>query len=486
MWKKPLEYNLMLDFSTNRQDILSELLDEIKLFFPYPEDCDAVVRHVCKIENAENGCKIENFVTVDGKNYRSETEIKSGLNERDFKRLYKRACKSAVYHAFSDFTGIKPPWGSLTGIRPSKLVYDMLDEGIALERCPAELTKRFEVSEEKARLICDIVKNQRGFYTNDRRLFNLYIHIPFCTSKCKYCSFATELLSRSRDVIGHYVDALKIEIEDALDIIGRYGRLHTVYVGGGTPTALEAPDLYRLLSGLNGINREFTVEAGRPDTITAEKADAIKRVGATRVCVNPQTLNDKTLEIIGRSHSAADFFEKYDLVKRYGFDINVDLIAGLNGENLEDFIRSADGIRALAPENITVHTLSRKNGSELKQQGRYFNSDISDMTEYAKNALAADGYIPYYLYRQKSMLENLENVGYCKPGKQCKNNVTTMEDCLSVIACGAGAITKAVSGSEKRIERFAGLRDVRLYLDRFDEKIEEKRKFCQKQFTKKE
>ncbi len=473
----------MLEFITDRQDILSELLDEVKLFFPYPEECDIVAAHCCESKMTESGYVLTNTVTVDGRNYKYETEIRKGLGERDFKRLFKRACKIAVYRAFSDHTGIKPPWGSLTGIRPSKLVYDMLNEGVPFENCAEELTRRFEVGREKSRLICDIVKNQRGVYIDDRRLFNLYIHIPFCTSKCRYCSFATELVSRSGDVIDKYVEALKTEIDDALEVIGKYGELHTVYVGGGTPTALDAQNLYKLLSVLSGLDKEFTVEAGRPDTITAEKLDAIKQVGATRICVNPQTLNDKTLELIGRSHTSAEFFDKYELAKSYGFDVNVDLIAGLNGENLDDFVRSVDGIRALDPENITVHTLSRKNGSELKQQGQYFNSDIIKMTEYAQNTLTKSGYIPYYLYRQKSMLENLENVGYCKPGKQCKNNVTTMEDCMSVIACGAGAITKAVGGSEKRIARFAGIRDVRLYLDRFDEKIEEKRKFCQKQFT---
>ena len=226
------------------------------------------------------------------------------------------------------------------------------------------------------------------------------------------------------------------------------------------------------------------MEAGRPDTITREKLDAIKAAGATRICVNPQTFNDKTLKKIGRAHTKADFLEKYALAAGYGFDVNVDLIAGLEEETLDDFKVSLDGTVALRPQNVTVHTLSRKNGSELKQSGRFDNSAIGDMTDYALSALTGAGYLPYYLYRQKQMLGNLENVGYCLPGKQCLNNITTMEDCTSVLACGAGAIEKAVDVSANRIERFANMRDVRLYVSDFEEKMQRKRNFRLKQFTK--
>ena len=238
-----------------------------------------------------------------------------------------------------------------------------------------------------------------------------------------------------------------------------------------------------MLKDLPSSGLEFTVEAGRPDTITEEKLDAIKRVGATRICVNPQTFNDETLEKIGRAHNTADFYDKYALARRYGFDINVDLIAGLSDETIKDFAFSLDSAFSLRPENITVHTLSRKNGSQLKQQGKYDNSDISLMTEYAYEKLTSGEYIPYYLYRQKQMLGNLENVGYCISGKQCVNNITTMEDCMSVVACGAGAISKIVETRENRIERLANLRDVRLYLQQFDKKLEEKEIFLEKQFT---
>lgn len=471
----------MAIIKTNEPEIENELNDEIRLFFPY-DDCPETVEHSCKTE----GDVVRNSVKIGDKTYEFSATIagKDGSAGLERKRLFKRACKKAVYDALADFTKINPPWGSLTGIRPSKLVYDMLAERVDLNDCPRELEKTFGVSGKKANLICDIVKNQRGYYRRDQREFNLYIHIPFCTSKCRYCSFTTETVARCKNLIPEYVRLLRRDIEETVAFIEANGNLLSVYVGGGTPTALSADDLTFLLDGLGGYGVEFTVEAGRPDTITAEKLDAIKRAGATRICVNPQTFNDETLKKIGRAHTRADFLEKYELARGYGFDINVDLIAGLEDETLDDFSASLNGTIGLAPQNITVHTLSRKNGSELKQSGRFDNREIEKMTDFAFGRLTESGYVPYYLYRQKQMLGNLENVGYCLAGKQCLNNVTTMEDCTSVLACGAGAIEKAVDISRNRIERFANMRDVRLYIANFEEKMSAKRNFRLKQFTK--
>lgn len=474
----------MLEFKTNRDDITAELLDEVKLFFPYADECDAVISHKCVFLRDNDGEKLNNIVSLNGKTYNYIDFLPNGLTEIERKRLYKRACKLAVFKALSDYTGIRPPWGSLTGIRPSKLVYDMLGKGLSLDECKKKLQIDFCVSEEKSRLICEIVKNQSGIYVRDNRLFNLYVHIPFCATKCYYCAFATELASKSEKLFPEYVELLRREIEEAVGFITEHGRLFSVYVGGGTPTTLSAGCIHALFDGFPFRDVEFTIEAGRPDSITDEKLSAIKDVGASRICVNPQSLNDETLVKIGRAHTSRDFFDKYALARKYGFDINVDLIAGLNGETVADFSRSLDGVAVLRPENVTVHTLSRKNGSQLKQDGKYDNSEIAEMTDYARAAMAGNGYLPYYLYRQKQMLGNLENVGYTLPGKQCVNNVTTMEDCMSVIACGAGAITKAVDLQRGKITRFAALRETALYIERFDEKAEEKRNFLQKQFTK--
>ncbi len=473
----------MLEFSTNRDSISADLLDEVKLFYPYMDECSISIKHQCDIETLVNGVNIINIVSICGKVYRYSNFLPQNNDEIEIKRRYKRACKLAIFRALTDYTGIKPPWGSLTGIRPSKLVYDMLNSGYNLTECETKLQADFCVSKEKSKLICEIVKNQAGIYVRDEKLFNLYVHIPFCTTKCHYCAFATELFSKSEHIIPEYVKLLRAEIEEALEFIYQRGKLFSVYVGGGTPTALSAEQIFELFSVFSLRDVEFTIEAGRPDTITKEKLEAIKAVGASRICVNPQTLNDETLVKIGRSHTASDFFDKYSLAKKYDFDINVDLIAGLNDETINDFMRSLDAVKGLRPENITVHTLSRKNGSQLKQSGKYDNDEISGMTEYAFRTLCDCGYLPYYLYRQKQMLGNLENVGYSLSKKQCKNNITTMEDCMSVIACGAGSITKAVDFTHGKITRFAALRDSALYIERFAEKAEEKRKFLQKQFT---
>ena len=473
----------MLDFTTNRKDIENELIDEIKLFFPYIEDCKYKIVHECCENVYEDKIEWTNVVTVDDKTFSLNSSISLPSSVLEIKRLSKRGAKASIFNAIKEVSGIEVPWGSLTGIRPSKLVYDMLSEGVTLDECRVEMQKRFSVSERKANLICDIVKNQDGFYQKNERLFNLYVHIPFCTTKCNYCSFITEPLHRCKKLIPDYVKTLRREIEDAVSLISEQGKLFSVYVGGGTPTALDAEDLIALFKGFPFSDVEFTVEAGRPDTITKEKMDALKELGVNRVCVNPQTLNDETLRRIGRAHTREDFFEKYSLVSEYGFRINVDLIAGLNGETLNDFKYTLDKINQLRPDNITVHTLSRKNGSALKNEGRYENDEVSEMVAYAYDELTKAGYLPYYLYRQKQMLGNQENVGYCLEGTQCANNVTTMEDCLSVIACGAGAITKIVLPTENRIERFADIRDVRLYLQTFEEKLKDKRIFCEKQFT---
>ncbi len=462
----------MFDFATNVEFLRSELLDEIKLFFPFGSA--PAVRHNASVENDV----IFNEVELDGKLFARKEIMPQKADLLLEKRIFKHACKKAIYLAFSEFTGKAFPWGSLTGIRPSKLIYDMFDEGLSIDECGFTLQNRYFVSEEKSKLICDIVKNQASYVNCDDKLFNLYVHIPFCTSKCSYCSFTTQLLDKSLNVIDDYLSTLKREIVRSIEFINANGKLLSVYVGGGTPTAISAEQIFLLFDGVNFSNVEFTIEAGRPDTITKEKLDAIKNVGATRICVNPQSLNDNTLKAIGRSHTAQDFYEKYELASIYGFDVNVDLIAGLANESLDDFIYTLNKTIELSPDNVTVHTLSRKNGSNLKLTGvSYTNDEIEAMTSFARRELGKSGYIPYYLYRQKQMLGNLENVGYCKSGKQCVNNISTMEEFNSVIACGAGAISKIVQGRPSKIERFANMRDVKLYLDRFDERLEAKEKF---------
>ena len=263
-------------------------------------------------------------------------------------------------------------------------------------------------------------------------------------------------------------------------MIKRSGKkIYSIYVGGGTPTALPDDCFEKVLSALpSGV--EFTCEAGRPDTITREKAEIMKKNGVTRVCVNPQSLCDQTLEKIGRKHTCADFFAAYELIKSYEFDINVDLIAGLCDETESMFLSSVEKIALLRPDNVTVHTLSIKNGSALKNEGSEVkNSDVEKMVDDAYALLTKAGYSPYYLYRQKNMLGNLENIGYSLPGKICANNVTTMEETLSVVACGAGAISKRIF-PKGRIERLANLRDASLYIEQESQRLQKKLEFFEK------
>jgi len=405
------------------------------------------------------------------------------------RKIYARAAKNALYQALKSYFHRDMPWGSLTGIRPSKLVYDYLAEGFLAADIPGELRRDFFVSSPKAALITEIVQNQRGHFSRDPNDVNLYIHIPFCPSRCNYCSFVSVPIEKQRRLVAPYVEKLCAEITAAKELIRKTGRkIYSAYIGGGTPTVLCDEHFSRILEtieieSLASFHKplsalEFTCEAGRPETFTPEKLAIMKRCGVTRVSVNPQSLNGKTLLAVGRNHMERDFFEAYERTAAAGFKINVDIIAGLACETPADFSRTLEKVAALRPHNVTVHTLSRKRGSALKEQSvKEFAGGAAQMTDFARERLTAQGYLPYYLYRQKQMLENLENVGYCLPGCQCANNITVMEEMLSVLACGAGAISKLVLPAENRIERLANIKDVKLYLERFNGQLSKKEDF---------
>ncbi len=462
----------MYDFLTNCDRIVSELQNEIRLFYDDAEGAPAIVHFAEKRDGL--WC---NIVTIDGNVYRFEDDPSDFGAEAENEKFFARCCKRSIYRALKAFSGKEMPWGSLTGIRPTKMVYELLSKGLTERQICSILMTEYDVSAEKTDLIASIVRNQKSYVTTDPHAYNLYVHIPFCTSKCTYCSFITYVSGRCKGKIDPYCDLLTEEIRRSQGLERELGnRVDSVYVGGGTPTALDETQLEQVLRAVDAQGREFTCEAGRPDTITNEKLEIMKRYGVTRVCVNPQSFHDKTLALIGRSHSVDDFYRAYEMVKRFGFDVNIDLIAGLPEENAEDFALSLQKAIALRPENLTVHTLSRKNGSQLKESGRYDNAAIEEMIAYSSQAVGECGYRPYYLYRQKSMLGNLENTGYSLVGKECANNVTTMEEFLSVNACGAGAISKRVDG-RGRIERLANLREIGLYGDQFEQRWEKKKDF---------
>lgn len=391
------------------------------------------------------------------------------------KRLEKRYLKIALYGVLVFLTGRELPYGCLTGIRPTKL-YAELGEG-----AHDAFLQDFSVRPEKLALIERIVREQEGLRNPDpERVADLFVFIPFCPTRCAYCSFVSMPVDRQRKLLRPYTDDLTEEIGWLKKRAKKLGySIRAVYVGGGTPTALPLDMLDEVLAAcrVRGA-KEFTVEAGRPDTITEEALALLKSRGVTRVSVNPQTFNDETLKRIGRRHTAADVERAYALA-RDRFDVNMDLIAMLPGESAEDFFRTVDRAAELSPANVTVHTLYLKKGSELRTGGYKSteNSEAERMVDYALTKLSASGYEPYYMYRQKYTSGNLENVGYTKPGKACLYNMDVMEEDTTVFAAGAAAISKKVTPAINLIERNANYKEPLEYVKHFDTVMQRQKDF---------
>lgn len=391
------------------------------------------------------------------------------------KRLEKRYLKIALYGVLVFLTGRELPYGCLTGIRPTKL-YAELGEG-----AHDVFLQDFSVRPEKLALVERIVREQEGLRNPDpERVADLFVFIPFCPTRCAYCSFVSMPVDRQRKLLRPYTDDLTEEIGWLKKRAKKLGySIRAVYVGGGTPTALPLDMLDEVLAAcrVRGA-KEFTVEAGRPDTITEEALALLKSRGVTRVSVNPQTFNDETLKRIGRRHTAADVERAYALACDR-FDVNMDLIAMLPGESAEDFFRTVDRAAELSPANVTVHTLYLKKGSELRTGGYKSteNSEAERMVDYALTKLSASGYEPYYMYRQKYTSGNLENVGYTKPGKACLYNMDVMEEDTTVFAAGAAAISKKVTPAINLIERNANYKEPLEYVKHFDTVMQRQKDF---------
>ncbi len=394
----------------------------------------------------------------------------SALLER---RLQKRLCKLALYDLAKQLTGARLPWGSLTGIRPTRLVYEGLADGLPLDAAAASLTTLFDVAPEKAALLRRIVAVQQTLPAPSPAEADVYISIPFCRTRCAYCSFPGEALGAPQHTAA-YLEALYQEIRQTAALMRAQGlTLRALYIGGGTPTALAEADFETLLAETAACFPhpfEFTVEAGRPDTITSGKLAAMLRQRVTRVSINPQTMNDDTLQRIGRDHTAAQTVETYQLARAMGFaNINMDVIAGLPGETAADFARTMDGIQALTPDSLTVHTLAIKRASRLHQQAHTpaAAQEVTRMVWLGEQAATRMGMEPYYLYRQKYMAGQQQNVGYAKPGAACLYNVDIMEEVNTVLACGAGAISKRVLQAQGlRITRAPNVSNVSVYTQR--------------------
>jgi oxygen-independent coproporphyrinogen-3 oxidase len=390
---------------------------------------------------------------------------------------YKLRMSVTLWKMFAEQFGFRPSWGILTGIRPVKLF-----GRIAAERGTEAAVKCFReeflVTEEKAELARTTWKNEEKILDISRRDgFSLYISIPFCPTRCSYCSFVSSSVEKTFRLIPKYVELLCEEIRRTAQVANRlHLRLQTVYFGGGTPTALSADQLAALISTVResfdlSDCREFTVEAGRPDTITPDKLAAMKLGHVSRISINPQTLNDEVLQAIGRKHTAAQTLSAFALAREHGFDnVNMDLIAGLPKDTPESFRSTLERVLELSPESITVHTLALKRAARLNQEGESGNADAAEqMLSYADDALMRSGYQPYYLYRQSRMVGNLENTGWAKPGFENLYNVFIMEECQSILACGAGAVTKLRDPEADRIERIFNFKYPYEYIDRYEE-----------------
>lgn len=384
----------------------------------------------------------------------------------EFKRIAKREVKKFLYEFCSRITGVSLPYGSLTGVRPTKLYYDQIGSYSDIKE---RFISEFSVDPSRAELIENVVKGQSGIYSTNKGEVDIFVNIPICPTRCRYCSFISTEIGRVKKLVPIYVECVKKEIMAIKSTIAKNGfKVRSVYFGGGTPTSLSAEDLALLCGLLSEYNVEFTVEAGRPDSITYEKLKALSENGVTRISVNPQTFKDETLEILGRAHTTEQLYSAYELARKFDFDINMDLIAGLPNENFDDFANSLKAAISLDPENITVHTLSLKRGSTLKAEGieKKMDGSIRKMADYSINRLFQAGYIPYYMYRQKNMADGLENVGWCKPNKQCIYNVDYMEETTTVLSAGAGAMSKYVYHDNGRIERDCNPKGFEEYLRR--------------------
>ena len=407
--------------------------------------------------------------------------------EGDFadKSLLKNAMKRCIYLLLSEKYKEELPWGTLTGIRPTKLPMSMISEGKSEEYIRNYLKNTYYVSEDKMNLSIDIAKREKTILDaiDTKNGYSLYIGIPFCPTTCLYCSFTSFPISLWKKRTDEYISTVIKEIDYVADNFNKK-TLDTVYIGGGTPTTLEPEQLRYLIeylkSKLDFSNvKEFTVEAGRPDSITREKLQVLMELGVDRISINPQTMNDNTLNIIGRRHTTEDIITAFSLARECGFDnINMDLILGLPGENLSQVNNTMKRIKELDPESITVHSLAIKRAAKMAE---YLNMhpeiecvNTPDMLNATFAGAKAMNMQPYYLYRQKNMAGNYENVGFAKEGHFGIYNILIMEEVQSIIACGAGTVTKRVYG-DGRIERCDNVKDVALYISKIEEMIDRKR-----------
>lgn len=412
----------------------------------------------------------------------------------DAQLTIKENIKKNLYNYLSSKTGLEIPWGTLVGIRPSKIAINLINEGKTDEEIVEHYKYHSLTREDKARLCTKVAKAESNIINTKTKNISVYVGMPFCPTRCLYCSFISDTIENCKDVVDDYLKALNYEIE----IISQYVRdkklnIECVYFGGGTPTSIDDNQFENTMNKIyncfvkgNQV-KEFTVECGRPDSITVSKLRTLKKYGVQRISINPQTMNDSTLKLIGRGHNSKDVIDKFNLAREMGFDnINVDLIVGLPGEGLDEVKHTCCEVLKLAPDNLTVHGLSLKRGSMLHQN--IINNvhmkiapidELNKMHEATSRLAEGLNLKPYYMYRQKNTVGNgnLENIGYSKVSQECIYNIEMIEERQTIIALGANAVSKIIFLEENRLERFPNHKDVREYIKRIEEKVEKKIKF---------
>lgn len=485
------------DFQYEVKDILKLFFKDEKVILVQDKNVDldeVLIKSSIERNDIDGKCVLKLNTSIEGAHKIScsftenLTEKMQGFcNDLEARKVLKREVKRQAYKALAQYTKKEMPWGILTGIRPAKIVHEMLDRDYDKEHIIDRLEKYYFLCAKKAEVVYDVALSEKSILeSTEDNMVSVYIGIPFCPTRCLYCSFTSNPIKKYEKKVESYMAALAKEIRSVAKIINdRKLKIQSIYIGGGTPTSINSFYLGELLKEIErafcfDYVKEFTLEAGRPDSITVDKLETILESKVDRISINPQSMKDDTLLKIGRNHTSSDIIEAFKLARKLGFNnINMDVIAGLPGEKLEDFLYTLNCIKKLCPESITVHTMSIKRASRLNDEKDSYrltdDSEVAKMVDKAYEFITDMGLIPYYLYRQKNILGNLENIGYARPGAESIYNVQIMEERQTIFALGAGATTKVVYPKENRIERIFNVKSVEEYISRIDEMIMRKK-----------
>ncbi len=449
-------------------------LDKITVIDSLPStDEDSVVTEVIYPHSSCHDVTVNCSASISGTSRRN-----SGTMPFSDSKEIELFVARGIFEVLQSITGYTPPWGILTGVRPSKLMRHLIANN-GEDEAEKYFKRELLVSDEKTQLAASVsAAEQQVISLSEKNSYSLYVSVPFCPTRCSYCSFVSHSISQAKKLIPDYVRLLCEELSEFSSIASDLGlKLETIYFGGGTPTSLDSESLQKItdtvykMFDLSQI-KEYTIEAGRPDTITDDKLKIMKDAGVTRISINPQTFNDRVLENIGRHHSPSDTVNAFEMARNRGFDnINMDLIAGLPGDTFESFCDSLNKALTLSPENITVHTLALKRASTLVTNNNQHtvSRDTQRMLSFASDKLYGEHYFPYYMYRQSKSVGNLENTGWSKLNRVCFYNIYMMEEIHTVFAAGAGAVTKLKSPCDNKIERIFNFKYPYEYIGRFDE-----------------